>query len=166
MCDFYSLVNLLTYCSLQNRITPDLRKMSDTLYKMFPVFQPQYQQARENLSEIPIPDKALSSRFLTIAESQPFGPVDASKVLELEPAAETLKKLSTIGQHSAGHKDAKDLKHKKQVIYGELLKGEKSMFKFTHAPVGKVGFRYGSGNRDSKKDRKIGFNELGKMVYI
>lgn len=131
---------------------------------MFPIFKPEHGRMRENLSEIPVPQKALSSRFLTIAESEPFGPIDAAKLLELEPAAHTLEKLSAIGEHSAGHstKKANNVK----VVYGEVLSGEKSIFKFTNARVGKVGFRYGTVNRDNKKDRKIGFNELGKMIYI
>lgn len=138
-------------------------EMSRTLYKMFPVFEPESRKSRENLSEIPVPQKALSSRFLTIAESEPFGPIDAAKVLELEPAATTLDKLSTVGEHSSGH--ASKPKTRK-VVYGELLSNEKSVFKFTDARVGEVGFRYGRVNRDNKKDRKIGFNEVGKMVYI
>lgn len=131
---------------------------------MFPVFKPEHGRMRENLSEIPVPQRALSSRFLTIAESEPFGPIDAAKLLELEPAAVTLEKLSAVGEHSAGHSTKKTDNVK--VIYGEVLSGEKSVFKFTNARVGKVGFRYGTVNRDNKKDRKIGFNELGKMIYI
>lgn len=148
----------------QNRIKKDLEAMSSTLYKMFPIFNSESSKSRENLSEIPVPQKALSSRFLTIAESEPFGPIDAAKLLDLEPAATTLEKLSAVGEHSLGHTTKKTGNVK--VVYGELLSGEKSLLKFTNARVGKVGFRYGSGNRDSKKDRRIGFNELGKMIYI
>lgn len=137
--------------------------MADTMFKMFPVFK---QANNENLSEIPIPSKALSSRFLTIAESQPFGPIDAAKVLELEPAAVTLEKLSTEGEHAIGHDKFVSHKNKKKVVYGEVLEGERSKLKFVHKTVGKVGFRYGSGNRDNRKDRKIGYDELGKMVYL
>lgn len=138
--------------------------MASTLYKMFPIFEPESRKTRENLSEIPVPQKALSSRFLTIAESEPFGPIDAAKLLELEPATATLEKLSTVGEHSAGHSNTNKTNHK--VVYGELLADEKSLFKFTNARVGNVGFRYGRVSRDNKKDRKIGFNELGQMVYI
>ncbi|EDO17391.1 hypothetical protein Kpol_1060p47 [Vanderwaltozyma polyspora DSM 70294] len=148
----------------ENKINKDLRNMSTTLYNMFPLFEPSIDAKRENLSEIPVPPSALKSRFLTIAESQPFGPIDAAKVLELEPASDTLEKLSTIGEHSSGHQTIRKIN--KKVIYGEMLQGEKSLFKFTEARVGKVGFRYGRVNRDNKKDRKIGFNEAGKMVYI
>ncbi|GMF06177.1 unnamed protein product [Ambrosiozyma monospora] len=84
----------------ENKITKDLRKMSDVIYKMFPVYENSGLQA-ENLTEIPIPEKTQQSRFLTIAESQPFGPVDAAKEFGLEPAAVTLQKLSETGAHSA-----------------------------------------------------------------
>ncbi|SCU85962.1 LADA_0D11166g1_1 [Lachancea dasiensis] len=149
-----------------NRIAPDLKTMASTMYKMFPLFVPKIDSSRENLSEIPVPAKALQSRFMTIAESQPFGPVDAAKVLELEPAAETLEKLATLGEHSTGHSTTSASGHTKKVTYGEMKTGERSLFKFESARVGDVGYRYGSGNRDSKKDRKIGFNKLGKMVYL
>lgn len=102
---------------------------------------------------------------MTIAESEPFGPIDAANALELEPAAATLEKLATLGEHSAHHSTLRTGK-KQQVVYGEMLQGERSLFKFENKPVGTVGFRYGAGNRDSKKDRKIGFNELGKMIYL
>lgn len=131
---------------------------------MFPVFDSDATSKRENLSEIPVPQKTLVSRFLTIAESEPFGPVDAAHVLELEPAIETLKNLSTVGEHSSGHHKLTSKNTK--VVYGEILQGERSQFKFTNAKVGKVGYRYGSGNRDNKKDRRVGFNKLGQMVYM
>ncbi|CEP62699.1 mitochondrial 37S ribosomal protein mS45 LALA0_S06e01684g [Lachancea lanzarotensis] len=149
-----------------NRIAPDLKNMASTLYKMFPLFEPRIEASRENLSEIPVPAKALRSRFVTIAESEPFGPVDAAKVLELEPAAETLEKLATLGEHSADHNTSASSHSKKKVIYGQLNQGERCLFKFESAHVGEVGWRYGAGNRDSKKDRRIGFDKLGKMVYL
>lgn len=153
---------LLTF-SRQNRIKPQQQRMAESMFKMFPIFNP---SAMENLSEIPIPSKALASRFQTIAESQPFGPMDAAKVLELEPAAVTLEKLSTEGEHAMGHDRLLKNAKKNKIVYGEFLDGERSKLKFVHKPVGKVGHRYGSGNRDNRKDRKIGFNELGKMVYL
>ena len=149
-----------------NRISPSLDTFAKTMYGMFPIFEPELTFQRENLSEIPVPEKTLSSRFITIAESEPFGPVDAAEVLELEPAVKTLEKLATVGEHSQGHHANGSEKHKKKVVYGAVKEGDRSIFKFTDARVGQVGFRYGSGNRDSKKDRKIGFDSLGKMIYI
>lgn len=138
--------------------------MATTLFRMFPVFQPESNFTRENLSEIPVPQRALSSRFLTIAESEPFGPVDAAKVLELEPAAQTLEKMGSISEHAENHNQPNGPANK--VIYGEVREGDRSVFKFTESRVGKVGHRYGAGIRDNKKDRKIGFNEVGQMVYV
>lgn len=148
---------------MQNRITSDLDRLSSTLYKMFPVFQQESNAARENLSEIPVPQRALSSRFLTLAESEPFGPVDAAKVLGLEPAAQTLEKLGSVGEHAANHQEKVG---QNKVLYGEVREGDRSVLKFTRSRVGKVGHRYGAGIRDNKKDRKIGFNEVGQMVYV
>lgn len=148
------------------RMSPDVKKMADTVYKMFPLFDPSQRSQRENLSEIPVPEKTLASRFLTIAESEPFGPVDAAKILELEPAVKTLERIATIGEHSEGNKLREPSKSGNKVVYGEVRKGDNAVFKFKQAKVGKVGFRYGSGNRDNRKDRKIGFNEIGQMVYL
>ena len=158
------LVSVENSWNRRNRVSSDLKTMDETLYRMFPVFDSDASFKRENLSEIPVPQKTLASRFLTIAESEPFGPVDAAHVLELEPAVETLRNLSTVGEHSSGHQQSTNKNTK--VIYGELVEGERSQYKFTNAKVGKVGYRYGSGNRDNKKDRRIGFNKLGQMVYI
>ncbi|AMD22163.1 HGL177Wp [Eremothecium sinecaudum] len=156
------LVELEEKLEKQNRISQHVKTMADTMFKMFPVFGT---GSHENLSEIPIPSKALSSRILTLAESEPFGPIDAANVLELEPAAKTLEKLTNVTETSGlnGNKDQKDLK---KVVYGEVREGDRFRFKFINKPVGKVGFRYGTTSRDNKKDRKIGFDETGKMIYL
>ncbi|CAY68392.1 mitochondrial 37S ribosomal protein MRPS35 [Komagataella phaffii GS115] len=141
----------------------NLAKMSETMYKMFPLFEPHLNG--ENLTEIPIPTKTKNSRFLTIAESEPFGPVEAAKVFGLEPAAETLAKLSEQGEHAAHHMQAKSTS-KKNGFLAPVLQGEKSLFKFVEAKAGTVGYRYGTCLRDNKKDRKIGYDASGKMVYL
>ncbi|CCD24525.1 mitochondrial 37S ribosomal protein mS45 NDAI_0D02110 [Naumovozyma dairenensis CBS 421] len=151
----------------QNRINSNLKEFSNTMFNMFPIFKPEIK--RENLSEIPVPEKTLSSRFVTLSESEPFGPVDAAELLELEPAVKTLEQLATTGEHSQGHLEVlqnKKLNNKKRIVLGEVREGDRSVFKFVDSKVGQVGFRYGAGNRDSKKDRKVGFNEAGQMVYI
>jgi len=154
----------------KNMISPALQKMSSTLYRMLPLFQPDIVNTRENLSEIPVPPKTLKSRFVTIAESEPFGPIDAANVLELEPAMKTLERLSTEGEHSAGHtntsKNEQEHKIKTKVVLAELRKGDRSRLKFKDVRAEKVAYRYGSVLRDNKKDRAIGFNELGHMVYM
>ncbi|SMN21457.1 similar to Saccharomyces cerevisiae YGR165W MRPS35 Mitochondrial ribosomal protein of the small subunit [Maudiozyma saulgeensis] len=154
----------------KNMISPALQKMSSTLYNMLPLFQPDIVTTRENLSEIPVPPKTLKSRFVTIAESEPFGPVDAANVLELEPAMKTLERLSTEGEHSAGHsnnlKNEQQHKIKTKIVLAELRKGDRSRLKFKDVRAENVAYRYGSVLRDNKKDRVIGFNELGHMVYM
>lgn len=134
--------------------------MADTLYGMFPLYNPRINP--ENLTEIPVPAKTLKSRFLTIAESEPFGPVDAANVLGLEPAAVTLEKLSQ------GHKvaDKQQLESRKVGFFAPVMSHEKVKFRFTSAKVGEVGIRYGKSNRDNKKNRKIGYNEIGQRVYV
>lgn len=143
----------------QKKVTPELKKMSETMYKMFPLFE--RQSHSENLSEIPVPVKTLQSKFVTIAESEPFGPVDAAKVFGLEPAAETLDRLATTGDHS---NDKKSNQKEREVFIAKGNKNDRFEFQFTKAKVGQVGFRYGTTLRDNKKDRKFTFDNSGKMV--
>ncbi|CDK28564.1 unnamed protein product [Kuraishia capsulata CBS 1993] len=139
----------------KNLITKDIKTMSTTMYKMFPLHDPV--GLKENLSEIPVPVKTLKARFLTIAESEPFGPIEAAESLELEPATETLAKLME-------HREEKKTK-KQKAFMAPVLDGERVAFRFTEAKVGDVGFRYGAPLRDTKKDRKIEYDANGKMVY-
>lgn len=100
------------------KINTDVDKMAATMEQMFPLFNPppptesqddsyynyiNNNSRRENLSEIPIPSNAKRSRFITLAESEPFGPLDAASLLDLEPAVKTLERLATEGEHSANH---------------------------------------------------------------
>lgn len=143
----------------KNKVTPELKKMSNTMYKMFPLFErPRHS---DNLSEIPVPVKTLQSRFLTIAESEPFGPVDAAKVFGLEPASETLAKLAETG-HTDSVKSSQN--KQKEVFTAKAEEKDRYVFKFHKAKVGQVGFRYGTTLRDNKKDRKFSYNNSGKMV--
>lgn len=147
----------------ENKITPELTKMSEVLYKMFPLYDPK--KHSENLTEIPIPEKTAYSRFLTIAESQPFGPVDAAKEFDLEPAAITLQKLSESGEHAAHTTSKKTNNNNKDNSFiAPMYEGQKVAFKFTDVKVGKIGFRYGKSFRDNRRDRKIGYDAAGKMV--
>ena len=128
---------------------------------MFPIFNPR--NNAENLTEIPIPKETLQSRFLTIAESEPFGPVDAAKEFNLEPAAVTLEKLSEGGEHSLHH-EATQTKNDGSFI-APMHEGDKYAFKFTPVKVGKVGYRYGKVNRDNRKDRKVAYDAAGNKYY-
>lgn len=144
----------------------DVETMASTMTDMFPLFNPPEgaMNRRENLSEIPVPPKAQRSRFVTLAESEPFGPLDAASVLELEPAVKTLERLATKGEHSAQESNSTTT-HRRKIIYGPVLAGERSQFRVTDMPGRQSGYRYGSGNRDNKKDRRIAFDEHGRMVY-
>lgn len=150
-------------------VGPDLQRMSGTIYRMVPLFKSEHTATRENLSEIPVPPKTLKSRFVTIAESEPFGPVDAANVLELEPAMKTLERLSAVGEHSEGHdastKSASEAR-KTRVVLAELRQGDRSRLKFRDVKAETVAHRYGASRRDNKKDRAIGFNERGHLVYM
>lgn len=146
----------------QGLIKGDLKRMSNTLYKMFPLYNPE--KNAENLTEIPIPRETLQSRFLTIAESQPFGPVDAAKEFNLEPAAVTLERLSEGGEHSSHHAVGKKSK-KDATFIATMHEGDKHAFRFTPVKVGKVGYRYGKVFRDNRKDRKIAYDAAGNKYY-
>lgn len=143
-------------------IKGDLKRFSNTLYKMFPLYNPE--KNAENLTEIPIPKETLQSRFLTIAESEPFGPVDAAKEFNLEPAAVTLERLSEGGEHSSHAEAAKKNKGDKSFI-APMYEGDKYAFKFTPVKVGKVGYRYGKVFRDNRKDRKVAYDAAGNKYY-
>lgn len=143
----------------ENQITEELKTMSQTMYKMFPLFERPLHS--ENLSEIPVPVKTLQSRFLTIAESEPFGPVDAAKILGLEPAEQTLENLGKTGGHST---TLKSKAKAKEVFTAKVEENDRYVFKFTKTKVGSVGFRYGTTLRDNKKDRKFSYDNNGKMI--
>lgn len=113
----------------------------------------------DNLTEIPTPHKTLHQRFLTIAESEPFGPVDAARLFDLEPAGTTLTKLSELSD------DAEKKVHENTVVVGKQRKDDDTQFRFTMATSGNVGFRYGASRRDRKRDRAVGFDKLGRMIY-
>lgn len=127
---------------------------------MFPLFQEKV--TADNLTEIPTPHKTLHQRFLTIAESEPFGPVDAANLLKLPVAKDTLSKLSEIVEDSTSTSAVKT----NEVVVGKEKQGDRTVFKFTSATSGDVGFRYGASRRDTKKNRSIGFDAQGKLCYI
>ncbi|KAF3990904.1 hypothetical protein FT663_02977 [Candidozyma haemuli var. vulneris] len=141
----------------ENKITKDLDKFSKVMYKMFPLFyKPKH---KDNLTEIPTPAKTLHQRFVTISESEPFGPVDAAKIFGLEPAQQTLDSLSEITEENDSR--VRD----NEVVVGLQKDGDDTQFRFTKATAGNVGYRYGASRRDKKRDRAVGFDRLGRMVY-
>ncbi|RCK66655.1 37S ribosomal protein S35, mitochondrial [Candida viswanathii] len=141
----------------------DLRRYANTMKNMFPIFAGGVDA--DNLTEIPTPAKTFQARFLTLEENQPFGPVDAAKILRLEPAADTLRKLTefNVDQHD---KSTHDANAPVDVVYGKVREGDRSTFRFVKKTAGTFGHRYGASRRDTKKDRAIGFDGAGKMVYL
>ncbi|KAL6452132.1 MRPS35 37S ribosomal protein S35 [Candida maltosa Xu316] len=148
----------------ETSIAADLKQYSTVMKRMFPLFSGGY--SADNLTEIPTPHKTLHDRFLTIEESEPFGPVDAARILQLEPAEDTLKKLTEFNiEDIAKQREAED-KKKVNVVYGKQREGENKVFKFIQRDSGTFGHRYGASRRDKKKDRAIGFDASGKMIYL
>ncbi|OBA24352.1 hypothetical protein METBIDRAFT_35415 [Metschnikowia bicuspidata var. bicuspidata NRRL YB-4993] len=138
-------------------LSENLEQFSGVMKKMFPLFNPN--KTAENLTEIPTPSKTLHQRFLTISESEPFGPVDASKIFDLEPAQKVLDNLTELQDTS----ETRVVTNK--VLVGQQKAGDKVQFRFTMSTSGNVGYRYGASRRDRKKDRAISFDKLGRMVY-
>lgn len=144
----------------------DLEKMARTMSEMLPVYV--MGKNAENLTEIPVPKETAQSRFLTIAESEPFGPVDAAREFGLEPAAVTLQKLSEGGEHSAHTAGAADATAKAKANAAFLAPSaphDRSVLKFTPVKTGQVGYRYGRVNRDNRKNRPVAYDPTGRAFY-
>ncbi|CAN6635818.1 small ribosomal subunit protein mS45 [Trichomonascus vanleenenianus] len=141
------------------KISSEMGKYARTMEGMFPLLEPN-SRLRDDLTEIPIPDETRHQRFISIAESQPFGPVDAANVLNIEPAAETLEKLNN-------HELELQSKSKKREVsfIAAQLEGEKAAFRFTNAKVGEVGHRYGAARDDRKHGRKMKYTATGQAVW-
>ncbi|ODQ81339.1 hypothetical protein BABINDRAFT_160698 [Babjeviella inositovora NRRL Y-12698] len=167
----------------EKQITKDMEVMGQTMYKMFPVYNKNVPErvmaakgiSPENLTEVPINKTTQYARFVTIAESEPFGAVDAAEDFGVEAAAVTLSKLTELGEvafHAQLNKTkktevAQKLTNDSQGIYvGEVRKGEKHAFRFQNATVGEVGERYGKGNRDNRPNRPYGFDAYGKRIWL
>lgn len=126
--------------------------------------------ATDDLTEIPMPPETRSQRFISIAESEPFGPVNAAHVLDIEPASKLLEKITSIDiiHHEDSAPKTKELGSQETIVgfTADVLKGEKAVFKFTNAKVGQVGFRYGAARDDQKHNRKIRYNSIGEAKYL
>lgn len=151
----------------ENKITPALKRLSSTISGMVPQVRYRYEEdgkvrATDELSEIPMPDETRTQRFISIAESEPFGPVDAANVLGIEPATKLLENLTSV-DHVHHTKTTKSVW--KDAFFGPQLEGEKALFRFSHAKVGTVGHRYGAARDDQKHNRKVKYNSIGEKVY-
>ncbi|CCH42315.1 37S ribosomal protein S35, mitochondrial [Wickerhamomyces ciferrii] len=147
----------------KNLVTQELKNMSNTMYKMFPLFNSN--QHAENLTEIPVPERTLTSRFLTVAENEPFGPIEASKIYRLPLATDLLKNLDHDESTPSPKQQHYQKQHEPKILRTKSTKRGRSVFEFKQAKVGQVGFRYGTVLRDNKKDRRVDYDESGKMIY-
>lgn len=119
--------------------------------------------AVDNLTEIPMPKETRKQMFQSIAESEPFGPVDAANILGIEPAATTLEKLTNVEVESEQVESKKP--KSRDSFFAEQLEGERHLFKFTDAKVGKVGYHYGASRDDQKSARRVEHLPDGSVRY-
>lgn len=135
---------------------------------MLPQVQYRYQEdgkvrPTDELSEILMPNETRTQRFISIAESEPFGPVDAAKVLGIDSATTLLDKITSVDH--VHDKDNKTKVSRTDAFIAPQLNGEKAAFRFTAAKVGQVGYRYGAARDDQKHNRKVKYNSIGEKTY-
>lgn len=128
------------------------------------------QQGQQNLSEVPVPSATRGSRFMTLAESEPFGPIEAAKLLDLAPASDVLEQLqNVVDDHSLSAAMALQKAQAKGDVFDVVKKSEAKpngvVFRFKKAQVGKVGHRYGAYKDDRKKGRKVAYDRLGNRQW-
>lgn len=151
-----------------NSLSKDLQKLRKTMESLFDEIptddngQP-IRSAKDNLTEIPIPEETHRQIFQSIAESQPFGPVDAAEVLGIEPATDTLKRLTEPQEEQSGTQD----KASKSSVsfFGPQYENEQNLWRFTNAKVGRVGYHYGAAKDDRKHGRRVKFNPDGTQTW-
>ncbi|ODQ66477.1 hypothetical protein NADFUDRAFT_50397 [Nadsonia fulvescens var. elongata DSM 6958] len=157
---------------VKSELKKDLETMSQQMYEMFPVIgfnrgdSGALTTSNDNLTEVPIPAETQSARFVTIAESEPFGPLDAANIYGIEPAAVTLEKLTTH-ENVAEEKESKQKiqNNDSKAIVTDARNSNKTSFTFKSAKVGQVGFRYGAARDDRKKHRKTVYEVDGTSHY-
>lgn len=155
-------------------VTRDMRRLAETMRGLFPEIRTNEHDIPDrpvdNMTEIPIPEQTRHQKFMTIAESEPFGPLDAAQALNVEPASVTLEKLTqhteADANQDAAHKSEQKAHAKHELaFYGPVMKGDRSKYRFVSAKVGQVGHRYGASKDDRKHARKVKYTPTGKMVY-
>jgi len=123
-------------------------------------------RAVDNLTELPMSKETRAQMFQTIAESEPFGPVDAAEMLGIEPANRTLERLTNVeASTSTAEADTAQKQLKTDSFYAKQLEGERHLFRFTDAKVGKVGYHYGAARDDQKSGRKVRHLPNGRPAY-
>ncbi|KAG5358368.1 37S ribosomal protein S35 [Yarrowia sp. B02] len=156
----------------------DLNKFSTQILEMLPKLREHAlagkhyskPQGQQNLSEVPVPSATRGSRFMTLAESEPFGPLESAKLLDLAPAADVLEEMQNV---VSDHSEMAEIEFQKAKAKGDVFDVVKTsaskpngvVFRFKKAEVGKVGHRYGAYKDDRKKDRKVTYDRLGNRQW-
>lgn len=157
----------------ENKITRDMKRMARVIEGMLPEIivdrrTKEILTMASDLSEIPVLEETRSQRFITIAESEPFGPVDAARVLGIEPASKLLDNLNSSEdhhKHDESSPDAPQQKRGPKEFIAPQLEQERVAFRFKSVKVGDVGFRYGASRDDQKHNRKVVYNVVGQKQY-
>ena len=131
-----------------------------------------------NLSEIPIQKETRQQLFVSIAETQPFGPVDAAKALNLEPAKDMLERLTSNVSRDGSDKQSSKSSNKNnnsqsstepgkspRAFYADRLEKDRFRYRLTDASVGRVGYHYGAAKDDQKSGRKVKYLPNGVPTY-
>ncbi|OBA24890.1 hypothetical protein HANVADRAFT_35412 [Hanseniaspora valbyensis NRRL Y-1626] len=152
----------------------DMDIFGETMYGMFPLYDPIHEvkgangkrislNGSDDLEELPGIKETESSKFMTVNEGDEFTNLDAANVLFLEPADKVIELLKLKSQQTQADKLAK-LKER-NIILGKKYKTDRFDMQFVDVNVGETGKRYGTGNRDNKKNRKVIYDINGKKVY-
>lgn len=152
----------------------DMDIFGETMYGMFPLYDPIHEvegangkrislNGSDDLEELPGIKETESSKFMTVNEGDEFTNLDAANVLFLEPADKVIELLKLKSQQTQADKLAK-LKER-NIILGKKYKTDRFDMQFVDVKVGETGKRYGTGNRDNKKNRKVIYDINGKKVY-
>lgn len=151
-----NVINLLNYNSM--------------MYNYFPHFQISTNTMKdsENLTELPNPLN--KSIFVTLNESEPFGPLDSANLLQRQPAKEILDNLTKEEKVST-----EDTTHRTQIIYSKLYERDRFQYKFINERVRPtdentfihgISNNYGAKKYDNSKYKKLFVDEQGKLQYV
>ncbi|XBW37067.1 hypothetical protein QEN19_002644 [Hanseniaspora menglaensis] len=152
----------------------DMEIFGQTMYGMFPLYDPIHEvqgangarilmNGSDDLEELPGLKETETSKFMTVTEGDDFTNLDAANVLFLEPADKVIELLKLKSQQTEQDKLAK-LKER-NIVLGRKYKTDRFDMQFIDVKVGETGKRYGTGNRDNKKNRPVTYDINGKKIY-
>lgn len=155
-------------------IDEDMESFAETMKGMLPIYDPVKPHknpkldaalktnGKDDLDELPSFKELEKSKFISIPEGNSFTNLDAANVLFLQPADKvinTLKAKETETNEDEGLEE-------RRFILGKKYVTDRFDFHFVDVKVGEVGKRYGTGNRDNRKDKQYTYDMNGKMVYL